>query len=65
MWTPIVLLCLTANLTDCIAVGGPLLLSKESCIRSVQEVGIPYFNEKYGDEKTVVEYKCVRWDTNV
>jgi hypothetical protein len=65
MWTPIILLCLTTNLTDCLAIGGPASASKKSCMASAQEVGTPYLNKKYGDEKTVVEYKCVRWDTNV
>ena len=63
MWTPIVLLCLTANLTDCIAVGGPALLSEESCIRSVQEVGIPYFKKEHTD-RVVRNYKCIQWSVD-
>jgi hypothetical protein len=64
MWTPIVLLCLTANLTDCIAVGGPLLLSKESCIRSIKEVGIPYFKKEHTN-RVVRNYKCIQWEQNI
>ena len=63
MWTPIVLLCLTTNLTECVAIGGPIAFSKESCIKSIHEVGLPYLREKYSD-KILHGYKCVQWEQN-
>jgi hypothetical protein len=60
MWTPIVLLCLTTNLTDCLAIGGPAAISKKSCMESALEVGIPYLNKKYA-HKVVRGYRCITW----
>ena len=62
MWTPVVLLCLTENLTECIAIGGPLSTSEESCVESALEVGIPYMKTKHSD-KIIAEYKCIKWGT--
>ena len=60
MWTPAVLLCLTENLTECIAIGGPLSNNEESCLESAKEVGIPYMKTKHSD-KIIADYKCIKW----
>ena len=62
MWTPVVLLCLTENLTECIAIGGPLSTNEESCLESAKEVGIPYMKTKHSD-KIIADYKCIKWST--
>jgi|TARA_R110001599_G_scaffold189247_1_gene383995 hypothetical protein len=61
MWTPIVLLCLTTNLTECIAIGGPIAFDEESCIESVKEVGLPYLKQKHTD-KVIHGYQCIQWN---
>ena len=64
MWTPIVLLCLTADLTDCIAIGGPISFNKASCLESIEEVGLPYLEKKHED-KVIHSYRCIQWEQNV
>ena len=64
MWSPIILLCLTTNWTECIAIGGPIGFSKTVCEKSITHVGLPYLRKKY-PEKFVSGYQCVAWNTEI
>ena len=61
MWSPIILLCLLTNLTECITIGGPVELSKDLCEKSIVEVGLPLLRKKYSD-KVIEGYGCMRWN---
>ena len=59
MFSPLVLLCSMVTF-ECATYGGPVFKTEIGCYIGMQQVGIPFLEEKYPN-LVVTEKRCIYW----